>query len=240
MPLGKQAKTLTKGQIEAVLGYLGGTRHAKRNRLIFLLSAKCGLRAKEIAGLTWRMTNHSEGKINTSLFLFDSASKGKSGRVIPMTEEVRNALVEYRDSVPHAGPHVICTERGLQTSAQVIVNMFHRWYRHLGFYGCSSHSGRRTFLTIAARRISTVGGSLRDVQELAGHSNIRTTQRTKRPKRGKVENQSPRETESFRPSGWCDRRIGLTEQSSADKQRITGANRTARPDHHDRGPSGPM
>jgi integrase/recombinase XerD len=177
MPLGKQAKTLTKGQIEAVLGYLASTRHPKRNRLIFLLSVKCGLRAKEIAGLTWRMTNDSTGNINTSIWLFDSASKGRSGRVITLTEEVRNALVEYRDSVPHAGPHVICTERGLQTSPQVIVNMFHRWYRHLGFYGCSSHSGRRTFITNAARKISTVGGSLRDVQELAGHSNIRTTQR---------------------------------------------------------------
>jgi integrase len=47
----------------------------------------------------------------------------------------------------------------------------------LGFFGCSSHGGRRTFITNAARKISTVGGSLRDVQELAGHANLRTTQR---------------------------------------------------------------
>jgi len=58
-----------------------------------------------------------------------------------------------------------------------MVNLFHRWYRHLGFVGCSSHSGRRTFITNAARKMSTVGGSLKDVQELAGHSNLRTTQR---------------------------------------------------------------
>jgi integrase/recombinase XerD len=170
MPLGKQAKTLTKGQIEAVLGYLASTRHAKRNRLIFLLSVKAGLRAKEIAGLTWRMTNDSEGNIARALYVFDSASKGPSGgRTIPMTEEVRNALVEYREEVwRRAGEHVIITKRGLQTTPQVIVNFFHRLYRHLGFYGCSSHSGRRTFITNAARKISTVGGSLRDVQELAG------------------------------------------------------------------------
>jgi integrase/recombinase XerD len=55
--------------------------------------------------------------------------------------------------------------------------MFQRWYRHLGFVGCSRHSGRRTFITNAARKISTVGGSLRDVQQLAGHANLRTTQR---------------------------------------------------------------
>jgi integrase/recombinase XerD len=75
-----------------------------------------------------------------------------------------------------AGPHVISTERRLSTSPQAIVNMFQRWYRHLGFVGCSSHSGRRTFITNAARKISTVGGSLRDVQVLAGHANLRTTQ----------------------------------------------------------------
>jgi integrase/recombinase XerD len=176
MGLGKQAKTLTKGQVDAVLAYLSTTRRPERNRLIFLLSAKAGLRAKEIAKLTWWMTNDSMGNINTSLYLFDSASKGRSGRVIPLSDEVRQALIEYRETVPHAGPHVICTERSLETSAQAIVNMFHRWYRHLGFVGCSSHSGRRTFITNAARKISTVGGSLKDVQELAGHSNLRTTQ----------------------------------------------------------------
>ena len=53
MSLGKQAKTLSKGQVEAVLGYLAKTRNPVRNRLIFLLSAKAGLRAKEIARLTW-------------------------------------------------------------------------------------------------------------------------------------------------------------------------------------------
>ena len=62
-------------------------------------------------------------------------------------------------------------------SAQVIVNMFQRWYRDLGLVGCTSHSGRRTFITNAARKIATVGGSLRDVQHLAGHSSLQTTQR---------------------------------------------------------------
>jgi integrase/recombinase XerD len=95
-----------------------------------------------------------------------------------MSDEIRNILIEYRDEVTSfSGPHVISTERGLSTSPQAIVNMFQRWYRHLGFVGCSSHSGRRTFITNAARKISTVGGSLKDVQELAGHANLRTTQR---------------------------------------------------------------
>ena len=54
---------------------------------------------------------------------------------------------------------------------------FHRLYESLGFKGASSHSGRRTFVTRCAKKIIEAGGSLRDVQELAGHSSLATTQR---------------------------------------------------------------
>ena len=76
-----------------------------------------------------------------------------------------------------ASSHVITTERSARTQAQAIVNMFAAWYADVGLVGCSSHSGRRTFITNAARKISSVGGSLRDVQALAGHSSLAVTQR---------------------------------------------------------------
>ncbi len=178
MSLGKQAKTLTKGQVEAALGLIAKTRYRTRNRVILLLSVRAGLRAKEIAGLTWTMITDGDGQIGISIHLQDAASKGRSGRVIPLHSELRSALEElYRELKPSPGDFVIRTERSKRTSAQVIVNLFARWYEILGFNGCSSHSGRRTFITNAARKISTVDGSLRDVQILAGHSNLRTTQR---------------------------------------------------------------
>ena len=58
-----------------------------------------------------------------------------------------------------------------------IVVWFNRAYAALGLAGCSSHSGRRTFITRAARSVHKAGGSLRDVQMLAGHRSIQTTQR---------------------------------------------------------------
>jgi integrase len=58
-----------------------------------------------------------------------------------------------------------------------IVCWFAKAYRTIGLEGCSSHSGRRTFITRAARLVHKAGGSLRDVQLLAGHRSIQTTQR---------------------------------------------------------------
>jgi hypothetical protein len=99
MGLGEQAKTLTKGQVDAVLGYLAKTRWPTRNRVILLLSVKAGLRAKEIACLTWRMVTDAGGQIGQVIRLENKASKGQSGRVIPMNDELRTALVEYSKTV---------------------------------------------------------------------------------------------------------------------------------------------
>ena len=178
MSLGKQAKTLSKGQTEAVLRFLSKTRYPLRNRVIFLLSLKAGLRAKEIALLSWEMITDADGQVGQAIYLQDKASKGRSGRIIPMNGELRSALQDLREQFgANVGKYVVCSERSARVSPQTIVNMFSRWYEGLGFTGCSSHSGRRTFITNAARKISTVGGSIRDVQELAGHTNLRTTQR---------------------------------------------------------------
>ena len=179
MSLGKQAKTLSRSQIEALLNHVSRSRHPIRNKTIILLSIRAGLRAKEISCLTWDMVTDSDGSIGNTIHLQDRASKGRSGRIIPMNSDLRSSLIKLRESNSHSrpSPFIITTERMDRTSSQSIVNLFARWYKELCFNGCSSHSGRRTFITNAARKISTVGGSLRDIQLLAGHSNLATTQR---------------------------------------------------------------
>jgi integrase len=181
MSLSKQAKTLTKPQIDAVLGYLATTRYPIRDRVIFLLSVRAGLRAKEIAHLTWDMVTDAEGSLTDLISLPNVASKGKrGGRTIPMSKDLRAALVGLKSATQNdnpPSPFIITTERASKTSSYAVVNKFRGWYRTLGFNGASSHSGRRTAITTWARRISSVGGSLRDVQFLAGHSALSTTQR---------------------------------------------------------------
>ena len=52
---GKHAKILSEGDLQDLLAYAAATRNPLRNRVIVLLSAKAGLRAGEIANLTWDM-----------------------------------------------------------------------------------------------------------------------------------------------------------------------------------------
>jgi integrase/recombinase XerD len=178
--IGKQAKVISQDQLRALLAWLKQRRNAERNRLIVLLSYKAGLRAKEIALLKWPMVLNADGDVGSHIHLTNEASKGCSGRIIPLNSELRELLIRVRRDL---GPRddvngrVITSERSTGVSAQVIVNMFADWYARLGFVGCSSHSGRRTFITNAARRVSSVGGSLRDVQALAGHASLQTTSR---------------------------------------------------------------
>ena len=183
MSLGKQAKILTNQQVNAMMIHLSTTRMSIRNQLIFLLSIKSGLRAKEISGVKWNMVVDANGNIGDSIHLTDLVSKGASGRIIPLNKNVKVHLTMLYDIEKDsygfniATSNVIRTERANHSSPQSIVNMFANWYADLGYIGCSSHSGRRTFITNLSKKLSLVGGSLRDIQSLVGHKNLQTTQR---------------------------------------------------------------
>jgi len=173
---GKQAKILFDHHVHALLAYTQASRYPLRNRVIVLLSVKAGLRAGEIANLTWPMVLDPSGKISTYIELHDAAAKNRSGRRVPLHTDLREALARWREA-GDGDRYVVYSERGCNLTASSIVNWFGAAYRQLGLAGCSSHSGRRTFITRAARLVHKAGGSLRDVQLLAGHRSIQTTQR---------------------------------------------------------------
>src|SRR2546427_12514478 len=86
---GKQAKMVSPTQERAILGYLATTRYPHRDRVMFLLSIKAGLRAKEMASLTWAMVTDAEGQLMETIHLDNRASKGKTGgRTISRTRKV--------------------------------------------------------------------------------------------------------------------------------------------------------
>jgi integrase len=123
------------------------------------------------------MVLDADGRIADRIELHDAAAKKRSGRTIPIHPDLRRALHRLRRRTGTEGA-LIRSERGSTHGMRPgsIVNWFGQLYRELGLNGCSSHSGRRTFITNAARLVFKAGGSLRDVQQLAGHRSIEQTQ----------------------------------------------------------------
>lgn len=177
---GKQAKVLSEAQIDQMMAWLSNTRYRTRNQLIFALSVRAGLRAIEIAYLRWRNVLTGNGELSGSIEIEDGGSKGRrGGRTIPMHPAVRELLAEYRLGFEECQPkaRVIITERRpLGMTPASLTSIMWVWYKEAGYIGSSSHSGRRTFITNAARKIGKYGGSIRDVQYMAGHRNLNTTQ----------------------------------------------------------------
>jgi integrase/recombinase XerD len=122
------------------------------------------------------MVVDGSGQVAKSIELRDHAAKKGSGRTIPIHPDLFAALTRLRQ-IEAWSDHVIRSQRGGPMTALSIVVWFNRAYKGIGLRGCSSHSGRRTFITRAARFVHRAGGSLRDVQLLAGHRSIQTTQR---------------------------------------------------------------
>lgn len=168
-----QAKALSEAQQRAVLAVLT----TPRERAMFLLSTKAALRAIEIAGLRWRHV------CDDALELTRDITKGGKPRAVPLNRDLRAALDALRAEQQPAGDDVLLfPNRHLKGPKPMSPNAVAQWFRYLyrermGWEGYSSHSGRRTAITAMARKASLAGGSIRDVQQIAGHAGMNVTQR---------------------------------------------------------------
>lgn len=172
------AKVHEPVELRRVLKHVQFTRHPTRNRAMVLLSFKAGLRACEIAGLSWPMVLTGACKLGPTVNVSRHIAKLGRARRIPMHPDLADTIVTLHAEAgyPIAGP-IICSERQRHMTARSVVNWFRDTYAEIGLDGCSSHSGRRTFITRSARMLARTGGSLRDIQELAGHQALTTTER---------------------------------------------------------------
>lgn len=187
-----RAKTLDAAQFDRALTAVRKREHGVRDEVLLRLSFFCGLRAQEIAGLQWeRHILDANSKVGTDVLVTSDIGKG-SGRIverkIPLDPQLRDALnrlrrqrpddlfVIYSLSAPRAfrdGRVNRADEGGV--APNTLVQYFRRLYAEYGFNGCTSHSGRRTFITNLGRNCGKFDSSLKDVAELAGHRDINTT-----------------------------------------------------------------
>jgi integrase len=128
---GKQAKILSRGDVNDLLVFASCTRHPLRNRVIVLLAAKAGLRAGETANLTWDMVLDPTGDVGSVIESRDIAAKNGSGQLIPVHPDLRQALAAYRGLSTRSGP-LIRSERGCPMMPLSIVVWFNRAFRNIG------------------------------------------------------------------------------------------------------------
>ena len=120
---GGSSKVLTKTQVEIVKSYLTGRRNEYRNRVIFLLSVRAGLRSCEISGLRWNDVLNSDGEIGDTVTIRRLVSKGGySGREISLSKDLKASLIDlYTREFTNSEDYLVRSERGSQMSSQVIV-----------------------------------------------------------------------------------------------------------------------
>ena len=128
--LGRRAKILSAPDVNDLLVFASCTRQPLRNTVMVLLSAKAGLRAGEIANLTWDMVVDANGQISGLIELADSAAKKCSGRSIPVHPDLAAALAALRQAFP-SSKHVISSERGGRMRPLSIVVWFNRAFKTL-------------------------------------------------------------------------------------------------------------
>lgn len=177
----RRAKTLdTMMQAKLLLSVATPSNpHALRDQVMILLSYKAGLRAQEIAGLDWNDVCDAEGNVRADAFEVpsDIAKKGRA-RTVPMNPHLQVALVQLRLQRPNDVGVIYGIGRGRKRmTSDAVQAWFRRTYAENNFEDCSSHSGRRTFITRLAQKAGAHECSIRDVQMLAGHASLSTTER---------------------------------------------------------------
>jgi integrase/recombinase XerD len=115
--------------------------------------------------------------------LFISHDIGKYGKArnIPLHKDLKEALVALH-ALGLSDTVVIPSAKSgagvdLKHRAHALKMRINRLYKQIGLDSASSHSGRRSFGTRAARRAEAFDNSLLDVRDLMGHSSINTTQK---------------------------------------------------------------
>ena len=171
----KQAKTLNAQQLQQLLKFVASTKFSARNRAILLLTHLAGMRIGEVAALRVCDVVAQDGTVRDEINLTAAQTKGSASRAVLLNERMRVELAAYMLTLRIRDPKqaLFPSQRSAAFTANSLTQVINGVYRHAGLDGCSSHSGRRGFLTNLAEK----GVSVRVMMALAGHRNMATTQR---------------------------------------------------------------
>jgi site-specific recombinase XerD len=160
-------KHLKEEQVEILFKNLKGPR----DRAMFMIMLRCGLRVEEVAHL-------SLGNIDLKRrILFIQDGKGAKDRIVYISNDAVAALLEYLRVRPaNKVKTVFLVEKGPLTGQPISIRGIQKrmeYYAHRTDLKISCHHLRHTMAT----QMLNADTDLSTIQDLLGHNSIRTTQR---------------------------------------------------------------
>jgi site-specific recombinase XerD len=144
---------------------------SKRDRAMFMLMLRCGLRVEEVAKLTMAALDLPRSQ----LFVYEG--KGVKDRVVYLSNDAYKILVEYLKARPSSrAKRVFLIEKGRFKGKPIEVRgIQHRMQHYAKKAGLkvSCHQLRHTMAT----QLLNADADLVTIQDLLGHTRIKTTQR---------------------------------------------------------------
>jgi site-specific recombinase XerD len=142
-----------------------------RDRAIFTLMLRCGLRVEEVANLTLAAVDLPRAQ------LFIYAGKGGKDRVVYLSSDALKMLSRYLKKRPSSrAKKVFLVEKGTYKDKPLSVRGIQKrmeYYANKAGLKVSCHQLRHTMAT----QLLNADADLVIIQDLLGHSQIRTTQR---------------------------------------------------------------
>jgi len=179
-----QAPILTKIEQKAVLNSFIGTPQEIRNRAIFLLAFRAGLRSKEIAMI--KLSDFIKTKYESDEYESDDLLKvitlrkdvakgGKISKAHIVDTELRKALLDYINTwhslYNRRVETLFITKLGTSFSPNSLARLFLDLSKRSGYH-FTSHSGRRSLCSILINNDVNVF----KVKSIMRHTNIATTE----------------------------------------------------------------
>jgi site-specific recombinase XerD len=153
------------------IGKLFGVMSNPRDRAIFMLMLRCGLRVEEVADLTIGAMDLKRRKIIVE------QGKGGKGRVVYISNDAFDALVHYLRLRPSSrAKNLFLVQKGPYSGRAISVRGIQKrmeYYARKARLKVSCHLLRHTMAT----QLLNADADLVTIQDLLGHSRIKTTQR---------------------------------------------------------------
>jgi site-specific recombinase XerD len=160
-----------------------------RDRAMFMLMLRCGLRVEEVAHLTVDAVEYPRRQI------YVRNGKGGKDRIVYLSEDARLALLAYQQRRSSKVKELFLVQKGPMKGKPISVRGIQKRIEYYGQKSSVDVSCHRLRHTMATQLLNADAG-IATIQDLLGHSQITTTQRYCRVANIKVQRDYYKATEA--------------------------------------------